>query len=426
MQLAPTAPRPRRGPAADRCIAALATIALAGCGASTLPTSAAQTSPTPAPSSIATPAPVPVPLPPLEGTDSAGNTILYNASGMATATLAAGSPDSVVSPLGNRLLAERSNAAHAVDALDAISADGSTQQLETIGDPAGFIDAIGARDGRAWAWMMKGTTNGCAGQRPPAATTNVYVASRPGSEALIAQLAPLSNGAQWMFYQWTAAGIVLTEGGPTGCSNGPRINTDPTDLLNPSTGSVTPLASRLGTGCVLQDMADNGTVVCTTLNYFKSQSPIAASATLLRIVSPSGRSEEVTAAQFLQGCSSPMGSPAPAFGDMSISGDGRYVSVTQWCNGQQTVQATTWVIDAQTLAVTQVSVAGIGAVEWLPGEDTLIATVANTNYGAPPPSGDGTYAVSPHGQATELTGSDIGSGAAVGQPGSPGGGLAHF
>lgn len=420
MQLASTAPRPRRGPAVARCIAVIATIALAGCGARTLPTSAAHTSPTPAPSSIATPAPVPVP--PLEGTDAAGNTILYNASGIATATLAAGSPDSVVSPLGNRLLAERSNAAHAVDALDAISADGSMQQLETIGDPANFIDAIGARDGRAWAWMMKGTTNGCAGQPPPPATTNVYVASKPGSEALIAQLAPLNGGAgrQWMFYQWTAAGIVLTEGGPPGCYNGPRINTDPTDLLNPSTGSVTPLTSQLGTGCVLQDMADNGTVVCAPSSDLASQSPIAASATLLRIVSRSGRSQEVTAAQFLQVCSSPMGSPY--YGDMSISGDGRYVSVTQWCSEPQTVLATTWVIDAQTLAVTRVSVAGIGAREWLPGEHTLIATVENTNYGQPP-SGcgtggpvacSGTYAVSPDGQATELNSADSG------------GGLAHF
>jgi hypothetical protein len=355
------------------------------------------------------------PVPPLLGFDVSGSgpPSLYSATGMRTFTFPTNSPYQVISPLGTRLLVEHqvtSGMYLQVDALDAMTSTGAISKLETITDSSDFIDAIGSPDGTKWAWMLKGPVNGCGGNPPPPTDTFVYISSTPGQATLLAKLPPLKpNGLGWTFYQWTDAGIVLDEGGRPGCYEGPRINEDATDLLNPATGTVTALTPKLGTGdCILQDIANDGTVACIPSAVAVQEHAPTASATVLRIVLPTGTQKNITAAQFLQGC----GTSSPVlFGDVEITGAADFVSLTRLCAAPHSDTSSlldTWIIDVATLNDVKVSVTGLDATGWFPGTSTLIATGNLENYGDGPYSA-GTYAVAADGSATELTTADLGT-----------------
>jgi hypothetical protein len=384
---------------------------LAACGSATV-TSHVTARATPSPSATSMPAtptlvsPPAPPIPPLlafSSTTNSGET-LYSSTGARTGTLPSNTPYSVVSPLGDRLLAEHRNGSGDVDSLYAMTATGATSKLETIPDAASFIDAIGSGDGTRWAWMLKGTVNGCA-QPPPSATTYLYIGSTPGASTLVAKLPPLKGQLGWTFYQWTAAGIVLDEGGRPGCYEGPRINVDHTDLLNPATGALTPLGPRLGSGdCILQDIADDGTIACLSSAVLIPSKAPAPSATVLRIVFSNGVEHNLTAAEFLQGCD--VTHPV-LFGNVSLSSVSDYVSLTRWCSpphDSSTTLIDTWVIDVGTLNGVKVSVSGLGATGWLPGTATLVAT-GDQVAGAQDTSG--TYTVAADGAAMKLTTADV-------------------
>lgn len=396
----------------------LVAVIASACGSATTATVTARAtaSSTPAPH-VATPTlpvlPPPAAIAPLLAYNQTGNftQVLYSAAGAPTATLPAKAPYQIVSPLGDRLLAEHTTATdsqglYGIDALDAISATGSVSKLETITDPNDFIDAIGSEDGTQWAWMLKGPVNSCAGFPPNATDTDVYISSTPGQEKLLAQLPPLKpQGLGWTFYRWTAAGIVLSEGGPPGCYEGPQINPNPTDLLNLSTGTVTPLASKLGSGnCELQDIADDGTMACIPSALLNGEAALAASATVLRIVFPSGTERNVTAAAFLNGCDV---SKAMQFGGVLLSAGPEFVTLDRWCpaphNGNERIDV--WIIDIETLNSVEVSVTGLAATGWLAGTTTLVATGDNDEFG--PSNMPGTYVVGADGVATKLTSADI-------------------
>jgi hypothetical protein len=397
---------------------ALVAVIASACGSATTATVTAHAtvSPTPAPV-VATPTlpvlPPPAPIAPLLASSQTGNftQTLYSTAGVPTATLPAKAPYQIVSPLGDRLLAEQTTTLdnqgfYGIDALDAISATGSVSKLETITDPNDFIDAIGSETGTQWAWMLKGPVGGCAGTPPPPTDTYVYVSSTPGQASLVAKLPPLKpNGVAWTFLRWTAAGIVLSEGSPPGCYEGPPINTNPTDLLNPSTGTVTPLAPKLGTGdCILQDIADDGTMACIPYALVSDYAAPAASATVLRIVFPDGTEHDVTATPFLQGCdvSRPI-----EFGGVLLSAGPEFVTLDRWCAAPRSGNevADVWIIDVETLDSVKVSVTGLGATGWLPGTTTLIAT-GDLLEGSDQNT-EGTYTVDAGGTATKLTAADI-------------------
>jgi hypothetical protein len=376
----------------------------------------AQASPTPSPASATPtlpPLPPPQPIAPLVGVATSSNAeSLYSATGTRTAAF----PNNYnpVSPLGDRLLAEHQtalvNGNYGVDALVAMTASGAVTKLETIADPADFIDAIGSEDGTEWAWMLKGPTGGCAGNPPAPTETDVYIGTAPGESKLIAKLPPLKPvGRGWTFHRWTAAGIVLSEGGPPGCYEGPQINPNPTDLLSPTTGSVTPLAAKLGSGdCILQDAADDGTMACIPSGLVVEESTPAPSATVLRIVLPGGAEHNVVAGAFLQGCDV---KSDVLFGNVLLSPGPELVSLTRWCQNQNNDGETlidTWIIDIETLNSVKVSVPGLEATGWLPGTSTLVATgdalegVGLTN------NTSGTFLIAADGSATQLTTADIG------------------
>ncbi len=396
----------------------LVAVVASACGSASTPKVSLRVTASPTTAPIAAtptlpPLPPPPPIAPLLGYSSTGDftQILYTASGVPSATLPAKAPYQVVSPLGDRLLAEHttspdSNGNYGIDQLDAITATGGVSRLETIADPANFIDAIGSEDGTQWAWMLKGPVDSCAGNPPPPVDTDVYIGSTPGQSKLLAQLPPLKpQGLGWTFLRWTAAGIVLSEGGPPGCSQGPPINPNPTDLLNPATGTVTPLAAKLGPGdCVLQDIADDGTMACLPSSLVIEDKSPSASATVLRIVFPDGTDHNITAAPFLQGCDT---SKPVQFGGVLLSTGPELVTLDRWCaaphNGNETIDV--WIIDIETLNSVKVSVTGLGATGWLAGTDTLVATGDNDQFG--PSNTPGTYVVGADGMAAKLTTADI-------------------
>ena len=396
-------------------LAVIAAVASA-CGSATTATvsARAKTSPTAAPTSAipTLPAlPPPTPAAPLLGYDVGGSftSRLYDAVGARTATLPSNTAYTVISPLGGRLLAEHnvplSGGFYGVDSLDAMTATGSIARLETINDPAAFIDAIGSDDGTKWAWMMKGAANGCAGLAPAPTETDVYISATPGQATLLAKLPPLKpNGLGWTFHRWTAAGIVLSEGGPPGCYEGPPVNPNHTDLLNPVTGAVTALAMRLGSGdCLLQDIADNGTMACIPSASVLNDAAPTASDTVLRIVLPGGAQHDVTAGPLLQGCVF----NNVLFGGVYLSAGGEFVSLDRWCpaphNGHQLVDV--WIIDVETLNMVKASITNLGATGWLPGTTTLIATGDIAAYSDA--NSTGTFAIAADGTATKLTAADI-------------------
>jgi hypothetical protein len=398
-----------RWPAQVGFVAMLAT----ACGSATVTshvTARATASPAATPISVTAtlpPIPTPPPIPPLLAFDENSGETLYSPTGARTGTLPTNSPYTVISPLGDRLLAEHSNGGGAVDSLYAMTATGATSKLESIANSADFIDAIGSGDGSRWAWMLKGTVNGCA-QPPPSATTYLYIGSAPGASRLVAKLPPLKGQLGWTFYQWTAAGIVLDEGGRPGCYQGPRINVDHTDLLNPATGALTSLGPRLGSGdCILQDIADDGTIACIpSALLVPSQAP-APSATVLRIVFFDGTQHNLAAAAFLRGCD--VAYPV-FFGNVALSSGPDFVSLTRWCAPPHDRNATlidTWIIDVGTLDGVKVSVSGLGATGWVPGTSTLIATGDQLIGGAQ--NTTGTYTVAADGTATKLTNADVAS-----------------
>jgi hypothetical protein len=394
----------------------LIAVVASACGSAPLPTVSARVTASPTATQVVGSPTLPVLPPPASSApllayNSTGAQTLYSASGVPTATLPAKAPYQIVSPLGDRLLAEHttpvnSSGFYDIDALDAIAASGSVSKLETITDSADFIDAIGSEDGTQWAWMLKGPASGCAGLAPPPTDTDVYIGSTPGQSKLLAQLPPLKpQGVGWTFLRWTAAGIVLSEGGPPGCYEGPPINPNATDLLNPTTGTVTPLASKLGPGnCILQDIADDGTMVCLPSSLVIEDKSPSASATALRIVFPDGTERNITAAPFLQGCDV---SEPVQFGGVLLSPGPELVTLDRWCaaphTGNETIDV--WIIDIETLDSVEVSVTGLAATGWLPGTTTLIATGDNDEFG--PANTPGTYVVGADGIATKLAAADI-------------------
>jgi hypothetical protein len=78
---------------------------------------------------------------------------------------------------------------------------------------------------------------------------------------------------------WTGAGIVAS--GDNSCGGPAHPSTlaiSPAILIDPATGTATGLASRIGTDCNYEDIADNGAIVCTGVG----------SAPALRVIAPDG------------------------------------------------------------------------------------------------------------------------------------------
>ncbi len=333
--------------------------------------------------------------PPLEALSSAGSAALYRINGRELASLPDASLYSVASPLGSRLLLEHLGAA-GVDELAALSADGSIQDVANV-NPEQFRDAIGSPDGAELAWMLGGPA-GCGSGTAAGGITEVHVSRvAPGSGSQADRLSPLRGGVPWSFMGWTREGIVLREGAlPCGASNGPSVSSASADLLDPTTGTVTSIAPRLGAGCALQAFSQTGTMVCSPPSSLEGSS-LAPAAVLLRMVSPDGGWHDLAVGTLAAGCS------GAQFGDIRVSDDGDYASLSRWCFSGTGARVTLWIVDTATLNLTEVSTtANLQVAGWLPGSDNLLAVAFARWQGTLAPSVTGTYVISDSGAASKI------------------------
>jgi hypothetical protein len=248
----------------------------------------------------------------------------------------------------------------------ALSSDGTLTTLER--SVAGSPSVIGRDDGQAWAWAVQTDSPACGSSTR--ATFDIYTddgngATKVGSASFGAGVNLVSLVA------WTAAGIVAsgdnTCGGPADPST---LAISPAILINPATGAATGLASRIGTDCNFQDIADDGTIACS----------VGGSAPGIRVIT---RDEKQTKYS-IPGLTS----QRCINGGVALSADAGFAAVSILCH-----TATTHLFLLDLASGRVVTVTGGNALAptlWTP-DDTLIAT----EFGA-----DKTYSVTPRGLAT--------------------------
>jgi hypothetical protein len=156
----------------------------------------------------------------------------------------------------------------------AVSSDGTLTTLEK--NVAGSPSVAGRDDGQAWAWAVQ--TNAPACGSSTRAAFDIYTGDGIGARKIgSASFGP--GVTQVSLVAWTAAGIVAqgdnTCGGPGDPST---LAISPAILIDPATGAATGLASRIGTDCSFEDIADDGTIVCI----------VVGSAPALRVIAPDG------------------------------------------------------------------------------------------------------------------------------------------
>ena len=155
----------------------------------------------------------------------------------------------------------------------AVSSDGTLTTLEK--NVAGSPSVVGRDDGQAWAWAVQTNSPACASTR---AVFDIYTDDGNGAR----KIGSASFGAgvtQVSLVAWTAAGIVASGVNSCGAPGAPStLAISPAILIDPATGAATGLASRIGTDCSFEDIADDGTIVCT----------VGGSAPALRFIAPDG------------------------------------------------------------------------------------------------------------------------------------------
>jgi hypothetical protein len=260
--------------------------ALAACGAAT-------PSPTSSPAStsasvVATPSPTPTRssvmplLVAFTGVDPDGGMLML-ASGQTTAPMPSGpviggdATLAISGPFGGRLIGTDGQQVAGPGgpvSIVAVSSDGTVTPLEK--NVAGSPSVVGRDDGQAWAWAVQTNSPACGSSTR--AAFDVYTddgngARKIGSASFGAGVTQVSLAA------WTAAGIVAQgDNGCGGFGDPSTLAISPAILIDPATGDATGLAGRIGRDCNFQDIADDGTIVCTGVG----------SAPALRVIAPDG------------------------------------------------------------------------------------------------------------------------------------------
>jgi hypothetical protein len=156
----------------------------------------------------------------------------------------------------------------------AVSSDGTVTTLEN--NISGSPSVVGRDDGQAWAWAIQTNSPACGSSSP--ASFDVYTDDGNGAT----KIGSASFGAgvtQVSLASWTSAGIVAQGDNACGGPGAPStLSISPAILIDPTTGAATDLASRIGTDCNFEDIADDGTIVCS----------LDGSAPALRVIAPDG------------------------------------------------------------------------------------------------------------------------------------------
>jgi hypothetical protein len=151
------------------------------------------------------------------------------------------------------------------------------------------------------------------------------------------------------------------------------LTISPALLIDPATGGTTDLASRIGTDCNFDDMADNGTIVCS-VHGTHGPAPV------IRVVGPDGAQTNYSMSTWTSPhCTGPAG---------QLSADAAFAAIAVSCSVGPSTE--TVVLDlASGHGVLVNSGSNIAPALWTP-DDVLIAS----DFG-----GEHTYAVASSGTA---------------------------
>jgi hypothetical protein len=249
----------------------------------------------------------------------------------------------------------------------AVSSDGTLTTLEK--NVAGSPSVIGRDDGQAWAWAVQTNSPTCGSSTRAAFdifTDDGNGATKVGSASFGAGVTRVSLVA------WTAAGIVAQGdnacGGPADPST---LTISPAILIDPTTGTATDLASRIGADCNFEDIVDDGTIACS----------VGGSAPGIRVIAPDGTQTNhsvpgLTSRRCLNG-------------GVALSPDASFAAVSILCPTPSSVRLVLLDV-ASGHVVTVTGASDLAPTLWTP-DGTLIAT----EFGV-----DKTYAVATSGTAT--------------------------
>jgi len=357
--------------------------ALAACGSATS-SSRAPTPSTPASASVGG-SPSPTPTRPsfepllvaFKGVDP-DRGMLMLASGQTTVPMPSGpvvggnATLAISGPFGARMIGTDGQPVagpHGPVSIVAVSSDGTMTTLEK--NVAGSPSVIGRDDGQAWAWAVQTNSPACGSST--SATFDIYTDDGNGAR----KIGSASFGVgvtQVSLVAWTAAGIVARgDNDCGGLGNPSTLAISPAMLIDPAAGAATDLASRIGTDCSFEDIADDGTIVCS----------VDGSAPALRVITPDGTQTNRSI--------SGLASRQCINGSVQLSADASFAAVSISCpTAPSDIRLVLLdLADGQVVPVTGAS-GLVAPTLWTP-DDILIAT----DFG-----GHKTYSVATSGMAT--------------------------
>ncbi len=362
-----------------------ATVSATTSKASTIALGSGATTPTARPVSKSTsatdaPAPAPSPAPfsfmPLLVAFDSENAVLMLASGQTTGPMPSGpviggdGTLTISGPLGGRMIGTDDHQIAGPSgpvSIVAVSPDGTLTTLEK--SVAGSPSVVGRDDGRAWAWAVQTNSPACGSST--GAAFDIYTDDGNGAR----KIGSASFGAgvtQVSLVAWTAAGIVASGRNDCGSFSASTLAISPAILINPATGVATGLASRIGTDCNFQDIADDGTIACS----------VGGSAPGIRVIAPNGKQTNysipgLTAQQCING-------------GVALSADASFAAVSLSCPPTATGTQLVLLDLTSGHVVTTPAADDLAPTLWTP-DDMLIAT----DFGR-----GKTYSVTPWGLVT--------------------------
>jgi hypothetical protein len=317
--------------------------------------------PTPTPTAEPTPSPTAVSLdvtPLIPQLEANGGLDLLQESGTIAASFPASQAFDLFSPFGNGFLASP-NVNNAPSAMVVIEPGGSLQPLPAMTTSESGNGPVGAPDGHAWAWL-DGPQNSTAPCNGGFVSGTLDIETPTSQPQVVATLPPGPSTTMWVFGGWANDDLWLLE--ETGC---PQTGSGTTSAFIVHAGStaLTPVQSALGTGCELEAVALDGSMLCVT-NAAKQP------ATTWRFVNAAGTAQDFSAASLPSICAGH--GKLQDFEGFALSFDGKYISVDAGCAASSgrfdqlfiisTAAGTAQLVDSPTY---------LAADSWLP-DDTLL------------------------------------------------------
>ena len=306
---------------------AVAVVATA-CGSASPPLPTGTPGGTPAASANATASPTvsasPSPSPSLDVTPlipelaADGTLNLLGEDGHVSATIPASTSLQLLSPFGDAFLSASETNGQA-SALVALQADGAQQTLQPIASPMSFIDATGALDGHAWAWLQGTPYSSLCSSGLSSGTLQVQ--SSGAAAHTVAQLSSGGPSAVWSLLGWAGDNIWAVQ--TAGCAGTGPVTTN-AYVAHEDSSTLTPVQQQLGTGCVLTSVALDGSMLCTAQDA-------KPSATTWRFVGANGVVRNFSAASLGPVCVGH--GTLHDFEGFTMSLDAAYVSVDAGCAG---------------------------------------------------------------------------------------------